>query len=63
MYDIVLAAGNSSSDLPLLDSAPANIIVNNPSLKLKAKGLLLYCYDAEVGRMLIFLEEEVNRGS
>ncbi len=57
MYDIVLAAGNSSSDLPLLDSAPASIIVNNPDLKTKAKCLYLFCDDADIGRMLNFLEE------
>ncbi|MHB8595432.1 MAG: HAD family hydrolase [Ktedonobacteraceae bacterium] len=57
MYKIVLAAGNSSSDLPLLDAAPASIIVNNPGLKTKAKCLYLSCDDIGVSRMINFLEE------
>jgi phosphoserine phosphatase len=62
MYNIVLAAGNSSSDLPLLDAAPANIIVNNSGLKTNAKCLYLSCDDADVSRMLNFLQE-VDYGS
>jgi phosphoserine phosphatase len=38
-YEFAFAAGNSSSDTPLLDAAPLNVIVNNDGLKTKAQSL------------------------
>src|SRR5262249_13923990 len=56
---IIFAAGNSSSDLPLLNAAPTGIIVNNPSLVAQSRCLHISCND-DVKRVHTFLENEVN---
>jgi phosphoserine phosphatase len=38
---VVIAIGNSDSDMPLFDASKMNIVVNNPSMKLGPSGLHL----------------------
>jgi phosphoserine phosphatase len=60
MYEVSFAAGNSSSDLPLLEAASAAIIVNNQNLKIKTKCLYLTCESTDEKMMLDFLQKKVG---
>lgn len=59
-YKVVLAAGNSESDIPLFDAAPNNIIVNNSKLMTNKKSFYLNDNNNESSKLLTFLKEELR---
>jgi hypothetical protein len=60
---VVLAVGNSISDMPLFNSAPVNIIVDNPTLITDTNSFYISSHNVEISQIIDFIEKEVLNGS